>query len=70
MMRSDDDADAARLEVLFDRLGDLPRQPLLNLQPARETVDQPRQFADADDLAGQITNARLAVERQHVVLAG
>ena len=34
-------------ERLLDRLGDLDRQPLLHLQPAREHVDEPRQLRQA-----------------------
>src|SRR4051812_16655681 len=69
-MRANDDTDAARFEMLFDRLRDLAREALLNLQAARETVDEPRELADADDFARQVADACLAVERQHVVLAG
>src|SRR5437868_3150439 len=70
MMRAEDDADAARTEVRLDRLRDLPRHPLLDLQPPREAFHQTRQLADADDLARQIADRRRAVERQQVMLAG
>ena len=53
-----------------DRVGDLVRQPLLDLQPAREHFDQPRNLAQADHLAVRdVRDVALAEERQQVVLA-
>ena len=68
-MRAEDDADAARVEMPVDRVGDLSRHPLLHLQAMRKAVHQARELADADDFAGQVTDARLAVERQQMMLA-
>ena len=51
-------------------LGDLRRQPFLHLQPPREHVDEPRNLAEADDLAvGNVGDVALAEERQQVMLA-
>src|SRR5579884_2186071 len=69
-MGADDDADAACLEVRLDRIRDLPRHPLLDLEALREAVDEPREFADADDFSRQIADARRSVKRQQMMLAG
>ena len=51
-------------------LGNLLRQPLLNLQPPREDIDDSRHLAQPDYLVPrQIGHVHFAVERQHVVLA-
>ncbi len=51
-------------------LGNLRGETFLNLQAARENLDQPRNFAQADDFAiGDVGDVNLAEERQHVVLA-
>ena len=39
--RFHDDGDAERVDFFANRLGDLARQPLLNLEPAAEDVDEP-----------------------------
>ena len=53
-----------------DGLGDLVGHPLLQLQPAREDVDQPRNLAEADHLAVRdVGDVALAEERQQVMLA-
>ena len=49
---------------------DLRRHPLLDLQPAREHVDDPRQLADADNApVGQVGDLSPAHDRGEVVLA-
>src|SRR4051794_30681983 len=69
MMRAQDHARAARLEMLLDRRRDLPRHPLLDLQTPRETVHQTRQLADADHASREISDRGRSVKRQEVVLA-
>ena len=52
------------------RLGDLVGQALLNLQAAREDVDQPRDLAQAEHPAlRDVGDVALAEERQQVMLA-
>ncbi len=46
--RLHDDGDALRLEHRHDGVGDLPRQPLLHLQAAREHLGDARQLRDPD----------------------
>ncbi len=54
----------------LDRLGNLSRHPLLELQPAREHVDEPGNLAESDDSAvGDVRDVTLAEERQQMVLA-
>jgi hypothetical protein len=66
----DDDRDAARLQHVVDRVGDLRRQLLLDLQPARIGIHDPRKLADADDApVRQIGDVRAPDDRHHVVLA-
>ena len=58
------------LSKILHGFGDLLRQPLLNLQAAREHVHDARNFAEADHLlVRQIGHVNLAEERQHVMLA-
>src|SRR5579884_404612 len=58
------------LDSLLDCVGDLFREPFLNLQTAREDIDQPWDLAQADHASfRQIRNVDLAEERQHVVFA-
>ena len=45
-----DDRHAERRDLLADRVGDLVRQPLLDLQAAAEHVHEPRNLAQSDDL--------------------
>jgi len=62
--------DAARLQHLQDRVGDLRRQLLLDLEALRISLHHPRQLADADDAAmRQVGDMRAAGNRHHVVLA-
>jgi hypothetical protein len=62
--------DAARLQHLVDRLGDLHRHRLLGLQAAREHVHDAGELRQADDAGARVIgHVHDAVERQHVVLA-
>src|SRR5262245_30955522 len=68
--RLDHDADPTRLQHRVDALGDFRGHLLLDLEAAGIRVDDARELADADDLAGrQITDVRPADDRRHVVLA-
>lgn len=61
---------AARLQDLLDRHGNLLRQPLLQLQPPREHLRDPRELGEAEDLAvGNVADVHTAGERDEVVLA-
>ena len=61
---------AERRDLLADRVGNLVRQALLNLQPAAEHVDEPRDLAEPDHLAARnVGDVALAEERQQMVLA-
>ena len=67
-----DHDDAARLEQLDQRVGDLGGQPLLHLRPLGEDVDQPGQLGQAGDLAalvGDVADVGDPGERHQVVLA-
>ena len=56
--------------ALVDPLGDLPGQPLLHLQVAREQLDDARELRQPDEaVAGHVADVRDAAERQQVVLA-
>src|SRR5581483_2295374 len=62
--------DAARLDQLDERIGDLLSQPLLHREAPRVEPDDPGQLGDADDLApGDVRDMGGAVERERVVLA-
>jgi len=64
----DDYADALRFDDFLDGLGNLGSEALLNLEAAREKLDQTRHFAQADDFAvGDIGDVHFAEEGQHVV---
>ena len=66
----DHDADALRLELTLEPVGDLGREPLLDLQRARVVLDDARELRQPDDLVvGQVGDVRHADERQQVVLA-
>src|SRR5271165_3260103 len=68
--RFNDYAHAQRLNRLLNRLGDLHRQTLLHLKPARKDFYQPRHLAQTDYLAfWNIRNVHFAEERQDMVLA-
>src|SRR5258708_11430847 len=66
----DDHADALWLDGVLDGLGNLRGQPLLDLQAARERLDEARYFAQADHFSvGDVGHVHLAKKRQKVVLA-
>ena len=68
--RLETDGDAARLDQLDERVGDLLAHPLLHREAARVEADESRQLRDADDLvARDVRDVRGAVERQRVMLA-
>ena len=67
----DHHGDTARAERRLQRGGDLTGQPLLQLQPPGEGVDQPRQFRNADDAAvGPVGDVSLSHDRREMMLAG
>ena len=54
----------------LDRVGDLDRELLLDLQAPREDVDHARELAEADHASvGKVRDVRASGERDHVVLA-
>ena len=58
------------LQHVLQRVGDLRRHLLLDLQPLRVDLDEPRQLRDADDApVRQVADVHLADDRHHVVLA-
>src|SRR5262249_982080 len=66
----DDHADALREERIVERLGDLSRQPLLDLEAAAEHLDEARQLREAKDLpVRNVRDVRLAEEGQEMMLA-
>src|SRR5690606_17871194 len=65
-----DHREALGLQHLHQRVGDLRGHPLLQLQPAREQVDDARELRQPQHaLVRHVADGRLAEERQHVVLA-
>jgi len=70
MRRFDHYRDALRLEHLVERIGDLRRHLLLDLQPLGVDLDKPRQLRDADHpIVRQVGDVDLADDRRDVVLA-
>src|SRR5256885_13521832 len=70
MARFDDDADALLRDFFFDCLRDLAGHALLNLQPPREHVHEPRDFAEAENFfRRQICDVRFAEKWKHMMLA-
>src|SRR5271157_4426916 len=68
--RFDHHAHAQRLDRFLNGLGNLHCEPLLHLQAARKYFHQPRNLAQADDLAlWDVRDVYFAEERQHMVLA-
>jgi len=62
--------DTTRLQHPLNHIGDLLRHGFLRLQPLGEYIEQPRNFADTDDIfIGQIGDMRPANDRHHVMLA-
>ncbi len=65
-----DDPDTYRMDAVLDALRNLLCQSLLDLQSARECIDDPGDLAKTNHLrSGQVGNVFFAEERQHVVLA-
>src|SRR5687768_6971389 len=70
MRRFHHDRHAQRVDLRANGLRDLAGQPLLNLKPPAEDVDEPRNLAEANDFrARNVGDVALAEERQQVVLA-
>src|SRR5215470_9052045 len=60
---------AARLERVVERAGDLRGEPLLDLKPLGEHVDEPRDLREADDLlVRHVRHVTLADEYQQMML--
>src|SRR5580698_3218617 len=67
--RLDDDPDSLRLDGALDGFGDLGGEALLNLEAARESVDETRDFAQADYFSvGDVGDVHFAEKGQEVVL--
>ena len=70
VLRLDDDADTLRAGLGHDGVRDLLGHPLLDLEAAREHVDDARELGDAEDLPlRDVADRALPVKRQEVVLA-
>ena len=69
--RDKNDEDAERIELANKRVGYLSREALLELRPARKTVDATRDLGKARHaaVARDIAHVRTAHERQQVMLA-
>lgn len=66
----DDHSDPLGLQDLHHAISDLSRETFLDLQPAGEGIDDPRNFGKSDDFAFRnIGDVRLSVKRQKVMLA-
>src|SRR6476620_11087274 len=64
------DGHSERIDLFANGFRDLVRHPLLDLEPPREDVDEPRNLAEADDaLAWDIGNVALAEKGKQMVLA-
>src|SRR5579864_2283147 len=71
MLRLAQHAHSARRNHFLHRFGDVLRQPLLQLQPAGEHIDDPWNLAQPDHFVfRQIRHVHLAEKRQQVMLAG
>src|SRR5215207_5679383 len=63
-------SNAPRVEDLRDRVRDLGREPLLDLEPARISLDHPRQLRDADHpVVRKVAHMGDAFDSGYVVLA-
>ena len=68
--RFGDDGNAVRLKHLIETGRDLGGHLLLDLQPPRIDLDQPRQFGNADHaIARQIADMHPPDDRRHVMFA-
>src|SRR5436190_15278449 len=64
VVRLDDDANTLRLEDVVDRARDLLGEPLLDLEPTREHLDESRQLAQPHNLSrGDIGDMSTAIKR-------
>src|SRR5690606_1648029 len=67
------DDHTARLKLAHHRVGDLARQPFLDLRTLRVQIDETREFGQAGDAsggAGDVPDVCDAVERHQMVLTG
>jgi hypothetical protein len=70
MVRFDDYADSPWVEVLFQRVGDLLREPLLGLEVRGVPLDDPGELGEPEySILGEITDVCHPREREKVVLA-
>jgi hypothetical protein len=69
MVRHDNHADSPRSQMRLYGMCDLLGHALLDLESASKAVNEPGQFADADDFAREISDVRDTLKWQHVVLA-
>lgn len=66
----DDDADTLGLQDGFQCIADFLPHPFLDLEPSSEHIDDPRDFAEADDvLMRDVPHMDLAEEGEQVMLA-
>ena len=66
----DDNSDALRPQYIVDRVGDLNREFLLDLEASAKRVDHTSQLADAHDPGvWQVCNMRAPHDRHHVMFA-
>jgi len=69
MLCLDDDTNAARLQRLHQGIGDLHCQILLDLEPSREHVDDPRGLRQTNDFAVRyLSNVGFANKWNQMVL--
>jgi hypothetical protein len=62
------DAHPLRLQPLLEPVGDVGRQPLLQLQAPREVLHHTHQLGEADEApTRQVGDAGVALERKHVM---
>src|SRR5580698_7018540 len=70
MRRLDDHRNSARLQNLFNRVGDLGRQALLNLEPLGEDLDHARELGDSHHpLVRNVPDPHTPDDRSDMVLA-
>src|ERR1051326_4137505 len=70
VLRFNHDGDAARVNLLIDRVRNLRRQSLLNLKPPGIHIHQPRDLAQSDYApVWDIPHMALPEEREQVMLA-
>src|SRR2546423_2755332 len=70
MLGLDDNRDAYGPQRFHQRISDLNSQVLLDLETAREHIDDPSNFGETNDFAiGNVSDVRPAHERQQMMLA-